>query len=201
MVNSEQRRPDVRRRPSGRTSAVRERTLAATVDLVAQYGIAGVRYEEIAERAGVHRASVYRNWPVLDELINEALIHFAQQEVPIEDSGDLRNDLVQLLTRLAAALSAPTGRAILNALQAAGDGSAVRKTVHAYVDQRVSLLKQRIERAVDQGELPPVDAYFVAELLSGPVHLYVSRGIRPFGREEAEKLTDVVLAGIRATTP
>jgi hypothetical protein len=38
-------------------------------------------------------------------------------------------------------------------------------------------------------------------MISGPVHLIVSRGTRSFTRADAERIVDVVLAGIRATTP
>lgn len=55
--------------------------------------------------------------------------------------------------------------------------------------------------AIDRGELPPVDISLLGEMISGPVHLIVNRGIRPFTRADAERIVDVVLAGIRATTP
>ena len=36
---------------------------------------------------------------------------------------------------------------------------------------------------------------------TGPVYLYVNRRRHPFTREVAEKIVDVVLAGVHATTP
>jgi AcrR family transcriptional regulator len=187
------------RRPGGRTARVRERILDATVDLVARHGVAGLRYEDVAELAGVHKTSVYRNWPDRDGLVSEALVRLAQDQAPLADTGDLRADLVDFLTALAASLSAPTGRALVAAMQTAGDRAGVRRTVRAFVEQRVAVVERRLDRAVARGELPPVDAYFLAELLSGPVHLYVTRGIREFTRAEAEQVTDIVLAGVRAT--
>jgi hypothetical protein len=58
-----------------------------------------------------------------------------------------------------------------------------------------------VDLAIDRGELPPVDTSLLGEMLSGPVHLIVNRGIRPFTRADAERIVDVVLAGIRATAP
>jgi AcrR family transcriptional regulator len=188
-------------RPGGRTARVREQVLDATVALVAGHGVAGLRYEDVAELAGVHKTSVYRNWPDRDALISEALVRLAQDEAPLADTGDLREDLVGFLVALAASLSTPTGRALVTALQTAGDRPGVGHTVRTYLEQRVAVVERRVESAVAQGELPPIDAYFFAELLSGPVHLYVTRGIREFTRTEAERITDIVLAGVRATAP
>ena len=200
MAENPAEKPAVER-PGGRTARVRKRILDATVTLVAGHGVAGLRYEDVAELAGVHKTSVYRNWPDRDELISEALVQLAQDEAPLPDTGDLREDLVVFLTALATSLSTPTGRALVTAMQTAGDRTGVRQTVRTYVERRVAVVERRIEHAVAQGELPPIDAYFLAELLSGPVHLYVTRGLREFSRAEAEKIVDIVLAGVRATTP
>jgi hypothetical protein len=62
-------------------------------------------------------------------------------------------------------------------------------------------MRHRVDLAIDRGELPPVDRTLLGELLSGPVHVIVNRGIRPFTRADAERSVDVVLAGVRATAP
>lgn len=187
------------RRPGGRTSRVRARILAATAELVARHGLAGFRYEEVAELAGVHKTSVYRNWPDRDQLVSEALLRLADDMAPIEETGDLRRDLVNFLMALADGLAMPTNRALLQVFQSARESAAIRHTVNAIFEQRVAVVQRRVDRAVEQGELPPVDGYFFGEMLSGPVHLYVGRGVRSFTRADAERITDVVLAGIRET--
>ncbi len=68
--------------------------------------------------------------------------------------------------------------------------------VNRIAEQRPAALQQVGDHAVARGELPPVDGYFLGELLTGPVHLYVSLGLRPFTRAEAKRITDVVLAGL-----
>jgi len=186
------------RRPGGRTARTRARILEATLHVVARDGIAGLRYEEIAELAGVHRTSVYRNWPDRDDLVNAALLQYSGT-VELEDTGDLRHDLVDYLVALAELLSTTTGRAMQRAIQSARENPEVAVSVHRIFEQRLAALQQVVDHAVARGELPPVDGYFLAELLTGPVHLYVSRGLRPFTRAEAERITDVVLAGLRHT--
>jgi AcrR family transcriptional regulator len=189
----------VARRPGGRTARVREQILDATVNLVARHGIAGLRYDEVAELAGVNKTSVYRNWPDREKLVSEAIIRLGQDAVPLEDTGDLRRDLVDFQMKLAAIMTTPTGRAFMTVIQTARDNAEVQRTVNLVFEQRVAAVQQRVDRSVERGELPPIDGYFFGEMLTAPVHLYIIRGLRPFTRDDAERITDVVLAGVRAT--
>ncbi|WP_416968913.1 TetR/AcrR family transcriptional regulator [Streptomyces sp. 4F14] len=186
------------RRPGGRSARVRERVLAATVELVARDGVAGFRYEEVAETAGVHKASVYRNWPDREELVAEALLRYVQELASVADTGDIHRDLVDFLTALAGVLETPFGQSLEKAIQPARNSVTVEALTKA-LDQRVAALRRRVGTAVERGELPPVDSGFLGEMISGPVHLIVNRGMRSFTREDAERIVGVVLAGIRAT--
>jgi AcrR family transcriptional regulator len=189
------------RRPGGRTARVRAQILAATAELVARDGIAGFRYEEVAELAGVHKTSVYRNWPDREELVVEALLQYADELGSVGDTGELRRDLVDFLMVIAESLDRPTARALVLATQAAHESPAVRRAATRILEERAAATLRRVELAIDRGELPPVDYSLFGEMLSGPVHLIVNRGIRPFTRADAERIVDVVLAGIQATTP
>ncbi|MDV3129963.1 TetR/AcrR family transcriptional regulator C-terminal ligand-binding domain-containing protein [Mycobacterium sp. 21AC1] len=186
------------RRPGGRNARVRTQILGATAELVARDGIAGFRYEEVAELAGVHKTSVYRNWPDREELVAEALLQYAEDLASIADTGDLHRDLVDYLVALASGLETPFGRALELAVQSTHDNPAVRQTVARVLEQRGAATQRRVDLAVDRGELPPVDSAFLGEMISGPVRLIVNRGMRPFTRADAERIVDVVLAGIRA---
>lgn len=188
-------------RPGGRNARVRSQILAATMELVARNGVAGLRYEEIAELAGVNKNSVYRNWPDRAELVSDALLRYSEDSAPLHDSGNLRRDLVNFLMAFSRRLSSSTDRALLQATIAAPGNTDLDDAVRAAYDRRLTAVRQRFESAVEKGEIPPVDSYFLTELLSGPVYLYVNRRRHPFTREVAEKVVDVVLAGVRATAP
>ncbi|MDF2825297.1 MAG: TetR/AcrR family transcriptional regulator [Mycobacterium sp.] len=188
------------RRPGGRNGRVRAQILAATAELVARDGIAGFRYEDVAEVAGVHKTSVYRNWPDRDELVVEALLRYAEDLASVADTGDLHRDLVDFLVALAGALETPFGRTLEQAVQPARHHSTIQALTRV-LDERVAAMRTRVDSAVAQGELPPVDSSFLGEMISGPVHLIVNRGMRPFRRADAERIVGVVLAGIRATAP
>ncbi|HWO68700.1 MAG TPA: TetR/AcrR family transcriptional regulator C-terminal ligand-binding domain-containing protein [Umezawaea sp.] len=189
----------VAHRPGGRTARVRTQILDATVRLVARDGIAGLRYEEVAELAGVHRMSVYRNWPDRNSLVSEALMSVAEQTATLSDTGDLRQDLVDFLVAIAAGMAGPTGRALLLAIQSANDNPEVSAATSTVLAHRLAMVQRRADSATARGDLPHVDARLLADLLTGPVHLHVDRDRRPFTAADAERIVDVVLAGIRAT--
>jgi AcrR family transcriptional regulator len=188
-------------RPGGRNARVRSQILAATAELVARDGVAGLRYEEIAERAGVNKNSVYRNWPDRVELVGAALLEYAEDAAPLLDSGDLRRDLTDFLLVLAERMASPIDRALLQATLAGSGNTDLDQAVRAAHDQRLAAVRRRFDSAVNEGALPPVDGYFLTEMLSGPVYLYVIRRRQPFTREVAEKIVDTVLAGVRAAAP
>lgn len=189
------------RRPGGRNARVRAQILAATAELVARDGIAGFRYEDVAEFAGVHKTSVYRNWPDREVLVAEALLRYAEDLASVADTGDIRRDLVDYLLALAGGLDTPFGQALELAIQPTHQNPAVRQTVARILEERVAAMRRRVNLAVARGELPPVDSAFLGEMISGPARLIVNRGVRPFTRADAERIVDVVLAGIRATAP
>ncbi|UOX93096.1 TetR/AcrR family transcriptional regulator [Amycolatopsis sp. FBCC-B4732] len=178
---------------------MRHRILEATAELIARDGIGGLRYDEVAELAEVNKTSVYRNWPDRTALVTDALAAFGADAAPLHDSGDIDADLAGFLEALAAATASPQGRALLTVVASAREDPELRAVVDEVFERRLGALDRRLQVAIERGELPPVESSFVAELLAGPVQLFVTRGARAFTRADAVRVTGVVLAGIRAT--
>jgi DNA-binding transcriptional regulator YbjK len=61
----------------------RERILAATLDHIADEGVAGVSHRRIAARAGVPLGSMTYHFSGIDELLKEAFTRFADQIVAV----------------------------------------------------------------------------------------------------------------------
>ena len=49
--------------------------------------------DELAQRAGVGKATIYRRWTSKESLVLDAL-HTATTPIPTPDEGDLRSDLI-----------------------------------------------------------------------------------------------------------
>jgi AcrR family transcriptional regulator len=103
------------RREDPRVTQTRELVYAATLEVVAEVGAAGVSVERIAERSGVARSTIYRRWPDQSKLYLEAFAQYARR-APAPMTGDTARDLEQYLSDTAARLNDPTYRSVLIAL-------------------------------------------------------------------------------------
>lgn len=185
-------------RPGGRTARVRAQVLDATMEVVGRDGLAGLRYEAVAELSGVHKTSIYRNWPAREELVRDALARYGERSVPVPDTGDLRADLVEFGCSLAEALRTPAGRAV-DELRRLGspDLPELRPLLAELRRSRTAEVRRRLERAVEAGQLPSADVELLNGMLSGGVRQFLVDD-EHFDRDRAGRLVDVLLAGLRA---
>ncbi|GAA2699123.1 TetR/AcrR family transcriptional regulator [Micromonospora olivasterospora] len=185
------------RRPGGRTRQVTERLSAAALDILAEKGVDGLQYEELAARAKVGRATVYRRWSNRDDLLRDVLARFAEASVPIADTGDVVHDLTTFLHAFAEASATPTGRAVLQILlRRVDEGGGLHRMGLELLDRRTDDLQRRLDRAAEAEQLPPVDAPFVNMMLAGPVQWFVLRRSRPFTLTDAREIVELVVAGL-----
>src|ERR1700684_1701814 len=87
-------------RPVGRPREARadEAILTATLRLMAERGVRDLRMDDVAEHAGVGRATIYRRYRSKDELVSDAVATLVS-EITIPDSGSTRADLMALMTQ------------------------------------------------------------------------------------------------------
>ena len=76
--------------------------LGATADLLAEVGYEALTFEAVAQRAGVHKTTVYRRWPTKPDLVADAARERSVQLVEVPDTGTLLGDLTALARAVAA---------------------------------------------------------------------------------------------------
>lgn len=87
------------RRGRPRSSGVRERVIEALISLIAERGYGGTSMDDVAERAGVAKATIYRRWTSKEALILEA--HRSMLDTDdVPDTGSLAGDLGALVERI-----------------------------------------------------------------------------------------------------
>jgi AcrR family transcriptional regulator len=160
------------RRAGRPRDAVRDRALleAALAELE-QNGYAGLTTAAVAKRAGVSTATLYRRWTSKDDLLVGTVIAWAQELVPETDTGTLAGDLAALLHDKAQTLDGPGGR-LLRALmgEAAHNDALAEVLTRAFIVPVQDRITALLERAVDRGEIPPVDdPALVGDLVMGPM--------------------------------
>ena len=190
MTVTSQPSAGVRRRSSRAHAAI----LAATIDLLAELGFAGLTIEGIAAAAGVGKSTIYRHWSSKAQLVIEAFGSLARVEPPVR-TGDLRTDLVARLRALIMAVnSPPLGPIIPSLIDAAERDPELAELHRRFTAQRRRFVLDVLESAIDHGVVDPAaDVELVADLLAGPVFYrrLISRAALDPGY--AERLVDTLL--------
>jgi AcrR family transcriptional regulator len=197
------------RRGRPRDATVDRRVLDAAWDLLHDAGYAGLTVDEVAERAGAAKTTLYRRWPTKDHLAI-ALAARILGEVPIADTGDLRADLTEFAAALAASLNrlrlaghpdgGPSAGFAAELAAAAARHADIGEVVRAGFAARHELALARLRRARDaEGLRPDIDPGVLVDQLAGPLWYRVLITGAPVDRGYAERLVAAVLDG--AFTP
>ncbi|MFF4317815.1 TetR/AcrR family transcriptional regulator [Streptomyces sp. NPDC001568] len=179
---------------------MRAAVLAATVDELADSGYAALTVERVAQRAGVHKTTIYRNWQHQDRLVVDALAgHFAD-DVAIPDTGSVEADLRELALSLVATLNSAVGRALLGAvLTDAARVPQLAEIKKTLFEDRFRRAEPVVTRAVDRGELPAdTDPVELLKTLAAPVYFRLAFIGETVDEATAERAVRVVLAAARA---
>ncbi|MFF5365167.1 TetR/AcrR family transcriptional regulator [Streptomyces scabiei] len=174
--------PTGRRRPAAvygpaRDAARDARIIEAALDLLAEAGYAALTMGEVAVRAEVAKATVYRRWASREDLVADALESLDFTAVPEDGSPRptrLRDDLVHTLTATSGCTGArgPRLSAVLQSTTRSNPEvtSALRKR---YVAAQHAGVVECLRRAEERGE---VDGVHLEELLE-PGRLEISAAI------------------------
>jgi AcrR family transcriptional regulator len=175
--------------------------LAATLDLLASRGLAAMSIEEIAARAGVGKATIYRRWPSKGLLALDAFVMSFQAQQPLPDTGTLRGDLMAALTAWVRAVTRTSMGPMLTGLIAEAQRDA---SLHAAWRERVleplrTQHRVMLDRAIARGEIPAtVDREVVLDLFFGAAQHRLLLGHLPLTDEFIQTVVDVIVDGIRS---
>ena len=186
--------------PPGRGPKVRAAVLAATLSELTETGYAAMTIENVAQRAGVHKTTVYRRWPSRERLVADAVTELAGTRVPFPDSDDIGADLRTLARSLVRFLGSPLGRAVTAVMQSdAGRIPEVADAQRRRFEERYRQAGPVIARAIARGELPPdTDPAEVVRNVLAPIYLRVLVSGEPITEIAADAAADAALAAARA---
>ena len=157
----------------GRSEQARQSVLQAADDLLAEKGFAQLTIEGIAARAGVAKQTIYRWWPSKTDVLFDAWVADAAEDLDPPDTGDLREDLRVHLGNLAQYLSHSDAGAVFRALtgQAQHDPELAARLRAEHLTHQRARDRRPLERAVARGELPPdTDLEAAVDRLVGPIY-------------------------------
>ena len=177
--------------------------LAAALELVAEQGIRDLRMDDVAERAGVGKATIYRRYSSKDELVTAAVAGLVS-EITVPDTGSTRADLHALMRRAVEVYSGSVEAGVMPSLVDAMSRDAdlagmVRKD---FLARRRAALRTVLERGSDRGDLAAdLDHELALDVLGGPLfyRLLITGG--PIDQRLADGVVELILRGFAPAEP
>lgn len=175
-----------------------ERITKAAAQLLLQRGFDRTTVDDVAARAGVGKATVYRRWPSKEDLAVAAMETLYAAEMPEPDTGSIRSDLAASYRSVLTFVNTPEGAAFLRTSIAESVRDDRIAALHrASVERREAHSRATFERAIARGEVrPDIDVDSAVQWLGG---LLAVRAIthRPMPTvDDVDSLVEFTLNGI-----
>jgi AcrR family transcriptional regulator len=138
-----------------RGAVLEEAILSAAVDELTESGYVGLTMDRVAKRAGTNKNAIYRRWP---DRLTLGIAAYRQLATTIQppDTGDLRDDVLELLRRANRHWSSPLGAILRELLAAAGSAQKIlAQQPEQSTDAMTAAWLIILGRAVARGEASP----------------------------------------------
>uniref|UniRef100_A0AAU2JL87 TetR/AcrR family transcriptional regulator n=1 Tax=Streptomyces sp. NBC_00049 TaxID=2903617 RepID=A0AAU2JL87_9ACTN len=187
-------------RPVGRGRKAQAAVRAATLAELLDRGYAELTVEGVAQRAGVHKTTLYRRWKDRASLVVDALAEHFATDIPIPDTGAVETDLQALARALVQSMSGPVGRAVQTAMFSdAGRLPEVAEAKQRIFADRFRRAEPVVARAIERGELPAdTDPAELIKTLAAPIYFRLLISADPVEEGTAEQAVRITLAAARA---
>ena len=188
------------RRPGRPRSEQADRAiLAAALDLFAECGPDALCIEQVAAKAGVGKATIYRRWPGKEDMLVDA-IAAVRTRLPEPQGKSVRADLIALLSAICREAADPRRARLFALLQ--GEGRRYPKLMASYlatvVQPQRELVRSVLRRGVATGELREnTDIEAASFLLDGAVLESMYRP-GPTDARYAKRVVEELLRGLAA---
>ena len=185
------------RRGRPRSAEVDEAVLAATVELAGEVGVSRLSMDDVAVRAKVSKATIYRRWSSKEALVLDAL---RNAMVPIEevDTGSLRGDLEHYLGELVNRFHSGKMRDVLpHLIGVATHDANLRCSLDDYMQTRRVPLRRILDRGFERGELSAgTDLDVLIDVIIGPFTYRKLLTHSVIDNEFTDKVLDLVLPNV-----
>lgn len=182
-----------------RSEPARLAILRSALKILAEHGFSAFTIEDVAERAGVGKTTVYRWWPNKGALIADAFANSTIRSLRFPDTGSLYTDIRLQMRELVKIFCSRRGR-IVSAILAAGQAD--KKLIAAFRDRFLWPRRREayatLKRGIHRGELRRnVDPNLLLDSLYGPIYMRFLIQHGGLTAEFVDRLSALVLAGAR----
>ena len=177
-----------------------ERILDAALSRLVRLGYEHLRVDDVATDAGVAKTTLYRRWASKEALVADVMRQLYLDRIHAVDHGDLRADLVALVSESFELLFEGPGRVVEDLVRESGASRELAEVVRSTTEARRRAFHQAMNRGVARGEFDPAaDHELIIDLLVGPLWTRLLVTGRPMTSDEVEAIVDAVLSGVSRT--
>ncbi|TCC22073.1 TetR/AcrR family transcriptional regulator [Kribbella speibonae] len=169
------------------------------VQLLLERGFEGMTVDDVAEAAGVGKATIYRRWASKELLANDAMAELFDLEIPDADTGSIAEDLRQVYRVALTFANSEYGRAMIRLAVSEANRDARSAAIYRGVlERRIELTRQALERARARGEpiKSTADPVLMVEWMAGVFVIRALTGQPMPPTEDADRLADVTLRAV-----
>ncbi|MEU0501145.1 TetR/AcrR family transcriptional regulator [Nocardia sp. NPDC005998] len=191
---------ETQKRPGGRSARVRDAVRQATLAELTLHGYSGLTVDNVAQRSGVHKTTVYRRWGSPEGLIADALELAENEPWPIPDTGSLDDDLRAITELVRTGFADPDAGPVASAfIAAAVQNSTAAEALRHFYAARHTQSAEVVRRAIARGNLPDtVDAEEVIRFAVAPIYYRLFITHEPVTTQDTLRAADAALAAARA---
>ena len=184
-----------------RSEKAHQAILTAVMELLLDQGLHAMSMDEVARRAGVSKATIYRWWPSKERLALDVLAEEWASAPPagLSDTGSLRGDLLtRLLPWLRQLNRKPYARVVAGLVAEAQTNREFAELYRShFVQARRDATRELLLRARDRGEIAvDTDLDVTLDLLYGPIYHRLLHGHAPLTEQFVQQVIDYVIAAI-----
>ncbi|HZO70390.1 MAG TPA: TetR/AcrR family transcriptional regulator [Kribbellaceae bacterium] len=191
------------RRPRGRprSQQAHKAILAAAMELLLDQGLHAMSMDDVARRAGVSKATIYRWWPSKERLALDALATEWAYTAPADQrhTGSLRDDLLTRFRPWLRQLNRrPYARVVAGLVAEAQTNPEFAELYRQhFVKPRRDATRELLVEARDRGEIAAnTNLDVTLDLLYGPIYHRLLHGHAPLTERFAEHVIDNVITAI-----
>ena len=190
--------PVRRKRGRPRDPQADGRILAAASSLILLRGFDAMTVDEVASNAGVGKATVYRRWARKEDLALAAMEQLYRDEMPVPDTGSLRQDLTEAFRSTLVFANSPAGADYLRTLVKESMRDDRMASLYREASQRAETSAMQIfERGVLRGEVrSDVPLPAAVRMLMGLIVVATVMRTEPPAVDEVDELVELVMRGV-----
>jgi AcrR family transcriptional regulator len=193
------------RRGRPRSERAQGAILDAAAELLLTHGLLRVSMDEVAERAGVSKATIYRRWSTKESLALDALYReWSLAEPSVRTSGSLRADLIGMMGPWVRLLARRPYACVLAALIEAAqrDPSFGEEYRARFLGPRRRRAAVVFRHAIERGEIAAdTDVELTLDLLYGPLYHRLLHRHAPLDDRFVGNVVDSVVGSLSAAPP